>query len=196
MELSVKGAKMLIESTDTILVTGGAGFIGSNFVFDWIEKIPGQIINLDKLTYAGNRHNLDALAGNSRHIFIRGDICDTDLIEEILRKYRPRAVINFAAESHVDRSIHNPDEFVRTNVQGTLNLLEKARQYWCGLTPLATLASDFCTFHQTKSTALWGRRSNLLPRRRLMLLIAPTQPQKQQPITLSVPGIIPMACPH
>lgn len=124
---------MSIESTDTILVTGGAGFIGSNFILDWIENLPGQIVNLDKLTYAGNLRNRDALAGNSRHIFIHGDICDAALVDDLLCKYRPRAVINFAAESHVDRSIHNPEEFVRTNVQGTLNLLEKARQYWGNL---------------------------------------------------------------
>lgn len=144
---------MTIESTDTILVTGGAGFIGSNFVLGWIENLPGRIINLDKLTYAGNLHNLDAIAGNSRHIFIRGDICNPDLVEELLESYHPRAVVNLAAESHVDRSIHQPDEFARANVQGTLNLLEKSRRYWRKLSP--SRRSGF-RFLQVSSDEVYG----------------------------------------
>jgi dTDP-glucose 4,6-dehydratase len=124
---------MQIERSDTVLVTGGAGFIGSNFVLDWLANQSGTIVTLDKLTYAGNLRNLESQAGNPRHIFVRGDICDHSLVEDILRQYRPRAIVHFAAESHVDRSIKNPGEFVTTNVQGTLNLLDKSHRYWNGL---------------------------------------------------------------
>lgn len=124
---------MLIEMTDTILVTGGAGFIGSNFVLDWFSNQSGTIVTLDKLTYAGNLLNLESLAGNPRHFFVRGDICDHSLVEDLLCKYRPRSIVHFAAESHVDRSIKSPEEFITTNVQGTLNLLDKSHQYWNGL---------------------------------------------------------------
>jgi dTDP-glucose 4,6-dehydratase len=119
-----------LEIKDTILVTGGAGFIGSNFVLDWFPRERGKIVTLDKLTYAGNLRNLDPLAGNQRHTFVAGDICDADLVRDLLQKHSPRAIVHFAAESHVDRSINDPGEFVRTNVQGTFNLLERARRYW------------------------------------------------------------------
>ncbi|TKI04224.1 dTDP-glucose 4,6-dehydratase [Martelella alba] len=114
----------------SIFVTGGAGFIGSNFIQDWLVGHDEIIINLDKLTYAGNRDNLAALAGDERHIFVHGDINDRKLIADLLREHRPRAVIHFAAESHVDRSIDHPDPFIQTNVVGTFNLLEAVRQYW------------------------------------------------------------------
>jgi dTDP-glucose 4,6-dehydratase len=117
-----------------ILVTGGAGFIGSNFVIDWIVANDESIVNLDKLTYAGNLENLASLEKNDRHIFVQGDICDRALIDALLAQHRPRAIVHFAAESHVDRSIHGPDEFIRTNVEGTFTLLEAARHYWNGLT--------------------------------------------------------------
>ena len=117
-----------------ILVTGGAGFIGANFVLDWLATPNAEsIINLDKLTYAGNLSNLKTLKNDSRHIFIHGDIADKALVKELLAKYRPRAIINFAAESHVDRSIHGPGDFIRTNVLGTFNLLEAVRAYWTEL---------------------------------------------------------------
>jgi dTDP-glucose 4,6-dehydratase len=122
-----------LELTDTILVTGGAGFIGSNFVLDWARLETGRILTLDKLTYAGNLRNLDSLAGDPRHTFVAGDICDASLMDDLLVTHRPRAIVHFAAESHVDRSINDPGEFVRTNVQGTLNLLDKARRYWLDL---------------------------------------------------------------
>jgi dTDP-glucose 4,6-dehydratase len=122
-----------LELAETILVTGGAGFIGSNFVLEWLRAEQDKVVNLDKLTYAGNVRNLESLTGDLRHVFVRGDICDPDLVGELLATHRPRAVVHFAAESHVDRSIKEPGEFVRTNVQGTLNLLEKARQFWAGL---------------------------------------------------------------
>jgi dTDP-glucose 4,6-dehydratase len=118
---------------NTILVTGGAGFIGSNFVLDWIDAESASVINLDKLTYAGNPQNLALLDGNPRHIFVRGDIGDSALVGKILAEHQPRAVVNFAAESHVDRSIHGPGEFIHTNIVGTFNLLESVRAYSGGL---------------------------------------------------------------
>jgi len=116
-----------------ILVTGGAGFIGANFVLDWIATAGEGVVNLDKLTYAGNAANLASLERDARHVFVRGDIADRPLLEGLFAKHRPRAVVHFAAESHVDRSIRGPDAFVRTNVLGTFELLEAARAYWQGL---------------------------------------------------------------
>ncbi len=116
-----------------ILVTGGAGFIGSNFVIDWLAQSDEPIINLDLLTYAGNLANLSQLEKDSRHIFVRGDIGDQALIIKILGQYKPRAIINFAAESNVDRSIHGPEDFINTNVVGTFHLLESVRDFWGGL---------------------------------------------------------------
>ncbi len=116
-----------------ILVTGGAGFIGSNFVIDWLAAEDEPVINLDKLTYAGNLENLQGLAGDPRHRFVRADIADYDLILELLQQNRVRAVVNFAAESHVDRSIHGPEDFIQTNIVGTFRLLEAVRAYWNGL---------------------------------------------------------------
>lgn len=116
-----------------ILVTGGAGFIGTNFVLDWLTQSDEAIINLDALTYAGNLQNLASLQGNTRHTFIRGDIGDANLVSSLLNEQKPRAVINFAAESHVDRSIHGPEDFIQTNIFGTFRLLEAVRAYWSGL---------------------------------------------------------------
>ena len=116
-----------------ILVTGGAGFIGSNFVLDWLAQSDETVINLDKLTYAGNRENLAALAHDPRHVFVQGDICDRPFIERLLTGHRPRALVHFAAESHVDRSIHGPGVFMRTNIDGTFTLLEAARAYFATL---------------------------------------------------------------
>src|SRR5450631_216249 len=118
-----------------ILVTGGAGFIGSNFVLDWLAASAEAVVNLDKLTYAGNLANLASLAGEERHVFVRGDIADRELLDRLFATHRPRAVVHFAAESHVDRSIVGPAAFVRTNVVGTFELLEAARSYWQGLEP-------------------------------------------------------------
>ena len=117
----------------TILVTGGAGFIGSNFVLDWLAGSDEPVVNLDALTYAGNRANLASLDGDARHVFMHGDICDRELIDRLLAQHHPRAIVHFAAESHVDRSIHGPGEFMRTNVTGTFTLLEAARGYWGAL---------------------------------------------------------------
>ena len=118
----------------TILVTGGAGFIGSNFVLDWLAQSDETVINLDKLTYAGNLRNLDAVKENPHHIFVHGDIGDSALVATLLARYQPRAILNFAAESHVDRSISGPAEFIETNIVGTFRLLEAVRAYRGGLT--------------------------------------------------------------
>ncbi|CUS36102.1 dTDP-glucose 4,6-dehydratase [Candidatus Nitrospira nitrificans] len=117
----------------SILVTGGAGFIGANFVLDWLAQQDELIINLDKLTYAGNLENLAGLERDARHVFVRGDIGDTALVGRLLHERRPRAVINFAAETHVDRSIHGPGDFIQTNIVGTFRLLDSVRAYWDGL---------------------------------------------------------------
>src|SRR5436190_3258488 len=116
-----------------IIVTGGAGFIGSNFVLDWIEATGEPVVNIDLLTYAGNLESLGALNGDAQHLFVKGDICDRALLDELFAKHKPRAVVHFAAESHVDRSIHGPGAFIKTNVEGTFTLLEASRAYWAGL---------------------------------------------------------------
>jgi dTDP-glucose 4,6-dehydratase len=118
-----------------ILVTGGAGFIGANFVHDWLAADGEPVVNLDKLTYAGNLGNLEGLADDARHEFVRGDIGDRALVESLLARHRPRAIVNFAAESHVDRSIHGPAEFIATNVVGTFTLLDATRAWWAALPP-------------------------------------------------------------
>ncbi|NQD74272.1 dTDP-glucose 4,6-dehydratase [Pseudomonas sp. CM27] len=127
----------------TILVTGGAGFIGANFVLDWLAGSDEAVVNLDKLTYAGNLQTLSSLQGNDRHIFVHGDIADSGLVAELLKTHQPRAVVNFAAESHVDRSIHGPQAFIETNVVGTFQLLEAVRAYWGGLAEQARQAFRF-----------------------------------------------------
>ncbi|MBZ0143306.1 MAG: dTDP-glucose 4,6-dehydratase [Rhodocyclaceae bacterium] len=116
-----------------ILLTGGAGFIGSNFILDWIAATGEAVVNLDKLTYAGNLANLADLKDDSRHIFVQGDINDRALVGKLLQRHRPRAVVHFAAESHVDRSIHGPEDFIQTNINGTFHLLEEVRAYWQAL---------------------------------------------------------------
>ena len=119
----------------SILVTGGAGFIGSNFVHTWLAGSDELLVNLDKLTYAGNLGNLQSLAQDTRHVFVHGDIADRELVQALLTQHQPRAVLHFAAESHVDRSIHGPLDFIQTNVVGTCQLLESVRAYWSGLSP-------------------------------------------------------------
>jgi dTDP-glucose 4,6-dehydratase len=118
---------------DLILVTGGAGFIGSNFILQWMAEESSRVLNLDKLTYAGNPHNLQSVESHARYCFRQGDIVDRALVRSLLERERPRAIVHFAAESHVDRSIHGPDDFIRTNVNGTFSLLEEARAYWTSL---------------------------------------------------------------
>ncbi len=116
-----------------ILVTGGAGFIGANFVLDWLASSDEAVVNVDKLTYAGNLENLASLAGDARHLFVQGDIGDGTSMAQLLGSHKPRAVVNFAAESHVDRSIHGPEDFIQTNIVGTFRLLEAVRAYWADL---------------------------------------------------------------
>ena len=118
---------------ETILVTGGAGFIGSNFILAWMKAAGTPVVNLDCLTYAGNAANLASLQSDPRYIFAHGNICDSELVAGLLKKEQPRAIVHFAAESHVDRSIASPEAFIRTNVQGTFVLLEQARAYWTAL---------------------------------------------------------------
>ena len=118
---------------NTILVTGGAGFIGSNFILQRMERDSASIVNLDKLTYAGNLHNLETISNERRYEFVHGDVADRSLVRGLLERSRPRAIVHFAAESHVDRSIRGPDDFIRTNVDGTFALLEEVRAYWGGL---------------------------------------------------------------
>jgi dTDP-glucose 4,6-dehydratase len=125
------------------LVTGGAGFIGANFVLDWLAQSDEPVLNLDKLTYAGNLENLAALQGDPRHVFVQGDIADGALLARLLAEHQPRAVLNFAAESHVDRSIHGPEDFIQTNIVGTFRLLEAVRAYWGGLDEAAQAAFRF-----------------------------------------------------
>jgi dTDP-glucose 4,6-dehydratase len=118
-----------------IIVTGGAGFIGSNFVRLWLRSEKDAVVNLDKLTYAGNTANLADISDDPRHVFVRGDICDDELVSSLIKRHRPRAIVHFAAESHVDRSIHSPQAFLQTNVMGTFCLLDRARDYWEKLAP-------------------------------------------------------------
>ncbi|MDX9839057.1 MAG: GDP-mannose 4,6-dehydratase, partial [Azoarcus sp.] len=136
-----------------ILVTGGAGFIGGNFVLDWIAETGEPVVNLDKLTYAGNLETLKSLDGDERHVFVHGDIRDRELVDRLLALHRPRAIVHFAAESHVDRSIHGPGEFMRTNVEGTFTLLEAARAYWGALEGEAKAAFRF---HHVSTDEVYG----------------------------------------
>ena len=151
-----------------ILVTGGAGFIGANFVLDWLSASDEPVVNLDKLTYAGNLHNLASVQNDARYQFVQGDIGDSELLQRLLAEHQPRAIINFAAESHVDRSIHGPEDFIQTNVVGTFRLLEAVRHYWQALPSIekeafrflhvstdevyGTLAPDAPAFTETHTT--------------------------------------------
>ena len=140
----------------TILVTGGAGFIGSNFCLDWLKTIHEPIVNLDKLTYAGNLQNLASIQNNARHTFVQGDICDRALVDSLLSQHQSRAIVHFAAESHVDRSIHAPGDFMQANIDGTYTLLEAARSHW------ATLQGEAKTgfrFHHVSTDEVYGSLS-------------------------------------
>jgi dTDP-glucose 4,6-dehydratase len=136
-----------------ILVTGGAGFIGANFVLDWLATVGEPVLNLDALTYAGNRESLASLHGDTRHVFVQGDICDRALLDRLFAEHQPRAVVHFAAESHVDRSIHGPGTFIKTNVEGTFTLLEATRAYW---TPLAADRKAAFRFHHVSTDEVYG----------------------------------------
>ena len=143
-----------------ILVTGGAGFIGSNFVLDWLAGTNEPVVNLDLLTYAGNRANLVSLENNPHHIFIQGNIGDAQLVTQLLQQHKPRAVINFAAESHVDRSIHGPEDFIQTNIVGTFHLLEAVRAYWHNL---ETIDKNNFRFLHVSTDEVYGSLSKTDP---------------------------------
>ena len=179
----------------TILVTGGAGFIGSNFVLDWLAQSDEPVINLDALTYAGNLENLASLQGDPRHIFVKGDIGDFNLVAKLLAEHQPRAVVNFAAESHVDRSIHGPEDFIQTNIVGTFRLLEAVRAYWNGLEPAKrkpTSASS--TSPPTKSTAPLPRTTPPSPKPTATNPTAPTPRARPPATTWCAPTTTPTAC--
>jgi dTDP-glucose 4,6-dehydratase len=135
------------------LITGGAGFIGSNFILDWFQQSDERVVNLDALTYAGNLRNLASLQGDARHVFVQGDIVDRALVDQLFAEHRPRAVLHFAAESHVDRSILGPSAFIKTNVQGTFTLLEAARAYW---NALKGDAKQSFRFHHVSTDEVYG----------------------------------------
>jgi len=136
-----------------IFVTGGAGFIGANFILDWIDATGEAVVNLDALTYAGNLESLAALDGDTRHVFVKGDIGDRALLDRLFSEHRPRAIVHFAAESHVDRSIHGPAAFIKTNVEGTFTLLEATRAYWMALDPAAKAGFRF---HHVSTDEVYG----------------------------------------
>jgi dTDP-glucose 4,6-dehydratase len=156
-----------------ILVTGGAGFIGANFVLDWCAQSDEPLVNLDKLTYAGNAGNLRSLAGDRRHVFVRGDIGDRDAVRTLLAQHRPRAVVNFAAESHVDRSIHGPAAFIETNIVGTFNLLDEVRAYWSSL---AAGERDAFRFLHVSTDEVYGSLGSDDPPFRETTAYAPNSP--------------------
>jgi dTDP-glucose 4,6-dehydratase len=140
-------------SARPIVVTGGSGFIGSNFILQWLANEPSPVVNLDNLTYAGNPANLESISNDPRYTFVHGDIGDQELVKALLQRHRPRAIVHFAAESHVDRSIHGPDDFIRTNVNGTFNLLQQARAYCSSLD--ATEKTEF-RFVQISTDEVYG----------------------------------------
>lgn len=156
-----------------ILVTGGAGFIGANFVMDWLDGVDEAVVNVDKLTYAGNLGTLRSLHGDLSHIFVRADICDSNTMDVLLEDYQPRAILHFAAESHVDRSIHGPRDFMQTNMMGTFALLDAARRYWSGL-PGAE--KDAFRFLHVSTDEVFGSLSETDPPFREDTLYAPNSP--------------------
>ena len=156
-----------------IIVTGGAGFIGSNFVNAWVKLGLGKVVNLDKLTYAGNLANLAEIEHQPEHVFVHGDIGNRALVDALLKQYQPRAIVNFAAESHVDRSIHAPSEFIQTNIVGTFNLLESTRAYWGGLNDVN---KDKFRFLHVSTDEVYGSLSSTDPAFKETNTYAPNSP--------------------
>jgi dTDP-glucose 4,6-dehydratase len=176
----------------SILVTGAAGFIGANFVLNWIGLGVASIVSLDKLTYAGNLDNLASVANDPRHVFVHGDIGDIELVESLLKRYRPTAVVNFAAESHVDRSIHGPADFIATNVVGTFRLLETTRAFYDSLSLPEKAAFRFLHVSTDEDLAPSARMSRLLLRQIVISRTARTRRARRRPIILSALGATPM----
>ena len=170
-----------------ILVTGGAGFIGANFVLDWLERSAEPVVNLDKLTYAGNLGNLASLRDDPRHVFVRGDIGDRAHVDALLALHRPRAIVNFAAESHVDRSIHGPAAFVETNVVGTFTLLEAVRSIARRCPTASAARSASSMFRPTRSTARSAPTIRRSPKRRLTRRTVRTRRRRPRPTTSCAP---------
>ncbi len=180
-----------------ILVTGGAGFIGANFVLDWLEKVAEPVVNLDKLTYAGNLGSLAELRGDARHLFVRGDIGDRAQVDALLAQHRPRAIVNFAAESHVDRSIHGPAAFVDTNVVGTFHLLEAARSHWAALPKEEGRAFRFLHVSTDEVYGSLGpERSSFHRDVAPMRRTARTRRRRRRPTTWCAPTITRTGCPR
>ena len=177
-----------------ILVTGGAGFIGANFVLDWLSALDEPVLNLDKLTYAGNPENLAALQGDARHVFVQGDIGDAALLPQLLAQHQPRAVVNFAAESHVDRSIHGPEDFIQTNVVGTTRLLQSVRAYWQGLGDAPRAAFRFLHVSTDEVYGSLGPGMRHLPRPTVTSPTAPTRPVRRPATTLCAHGTTLTVC--
>jgi dTDP-D-glucose 4,6-dehydratase len=177
-----------------IFVTGGAGFIGANFVLSWLAQSDETVLNYDKLTYAGNLNNLTSLRHDNRHIFVQGDICDGDKLTALFAEHKPRAIVHFAAESHVDRSIHGPAAFVTTNVNGTFSLLEAARAYWNSLEVQEKTISVFCMYPPMKCMERWVRKIRHSAKQLLTRRTARILHRKQHPIIWFALITILMAC--
>ena len=184
----------MTRSHQSILVTGGAGFIGSNFILHWLATEGSRVVNLDKLTYAGNPANLADLAGDDRYVFARGDINDSSLVGGLLRLHKPMAIVHFAAESHVDRSIHNAQDFIRTNIEGTFQLLQAARAYWANLPEKDRESFRFLHVSTDEVYGSLGPKIRLSLRRRHLRRIARTLRRRPLPTIWSGRFITLMEC--
>ena len=177
-----------------LLVTGAAGFIGANFVLDWLASQNGAVVSLDALTYAGNLANLASVRDESRHTFVKGSICDSALLDRLFAEHRFDAVVHFAAESHVDRSIHGPRDFIETNINGTFTLLEAARKYWAALAAPEAIGSDSCMSPPMRSLAHLAQPTQHLPKIIRTSPIAPIRRPRPAQTIWCGPGTIPMDC--
>ena len=185
----------MLNDLSPILVTGGAGFIGSNFVLDWLALVGSPLVNLDKLTYAGNLQNLTSVAQHPAYSFEQGDICDQPFIDRLFDRYQPRALLHFAAESHVDRSLAGPEAFVRTNVDGTFRLLEASRAYLAKLDARRIARSFvFCTSRPTRFMAHFVPRTHPSRRPPRTPQTVPMPPPRQAQTIWCAPMFIAMGC--